>query len=95
MKYMQLLDCVHQTFNPETMPPQQLEPGQPGSQVLPVATDSQPLGGVRVPCYGDQLTLTCFAGARDLRAGCHSAKQRLDHLFQSALWIIGIPREVS
>ena len=56
-------------------------PDQPASHVPPVATDCDPLRGVRVPCYGDQHTRVRFAGALDLRAGCHSAKQRLDHLY--------------
>ena len=56
-------------------------PDQPASHFPPVASDCDPLHGVKVPCFGDQLTRVRFAGARDLRAGCHSAKQRLDHLY--------------
>ena len=56
-------------------------PDQPASHVPPVASDSDPLNGVKIPCFGDQLTRVRFAGAKDLRAGCHSAKQRLDHLY--------------
>jgi hypothetical protein len=56
-------------------------PDQPASHVPPAATESDPLHGVKIPCYGDQLTRVRFAGAKDLRAGCHSPKQRLDHLY--------------
>ena len=56
-------------------------PDQPASHVPPLASDSDPLCGVKVPCFGDQLTRVRFAGARDLRSGCHTAKQRLDHLY--------------
>ena len=37
--------------------------------------------GVKIPCFGDQLTRVRLAGAKDLRSGCHSAKDRLDHLY--------------
>ena len=56
-------------------------PDQPAAHVPPAASKSDPLRGVKVPCYGDQLTRVRFAGAKDLRAGCHSAKQRLDHIY--------------
>jgi hypothetical protein len=56
-------------------------PDQPASHGPPVTSDRDPLHGVKIPCFGDQLTRVRFAGARDLRAGCHSAKQRLDHLY--------------
>ena len=54
---------------------------QPGSHIPPAATASDPLHGIKIPCYGDQLTRVRFAGAKDLRAGCHTPKQRLDHLY--------------
>ena len=44
-------------------------PDQPASHVPPVTSDSDPLHGVKIPCFGDQLTRVRFAGARDLRAG--------------------------
>ena len=56
-------------------------PDQPTSHFPPVASDCEPLRSVKVLCFSDQLTRVRFAGARDLRAGCHSAKQRLDHLY--------------
>ena len=40
-----------------------------------------PLHGVRVPIFGDQLTRVRLAGAKDLCVGCHPAQQRFDHLY--------------
>jgi hypothetical protein len=56
-------------------------PDQPASHIPPTASERDPLSGVKIPCFGDQLTRVRFAGAKDLRAGCHSAKDRLDHLY--------------
>ncbi len=56
-------------------------PDQPASHVPPAATESDPLHGVKVPCYSDQLSRVRMAGAKDLRAGCHLARQRLDHIY--------------
>ena len=56
-------------------------PDQPAAHVPPTASKSDPLHGVKIPCYGDQLTRIRFAGAKDLRSGCHSPKQRFDHLY--------------
>ena len=56
-------------------------PDQPASHIPPATSESDPLHGVKIPCFGDQLTRVRLAGAKDLRAGCHSEKQRLDHLY--------------
>lgn len=56
-------------------------PDQPRSHIPPATSDFDPLQGVKIPCFGDELTRVRFAGARDLRSGCHTAKQRLDHLY--------------
>ena len=56
-------------------------PDQPGAHIPPISSETDPLSGVKVPCFGDELTRVRFAGARDLRSGCHTAKQRLDHLY--------------
>ena len=55
-------------------------PDQPLSHVHPVADPNDPLANVRVPCYGDQLTRVRMAGAKDLRAGCHRARDRFNHI---------------
>ena len=55
-------------------------PDQPLSHAHPPPYPSDPLAKVRVPCYGDQLTRVRLAGAKDLRAGCHTARDRLDHI---------------
>ena len=54
-------------------------PGQPQAHVPPVLDDDDPLP--TVPCFGDQLTRVRLAGAKDLRAGSHTPKDRLDHLY--------------
>jgi hypothetical protein len=56
-------------------------PDQPGCHLPPTATDDDVLAGIRIPCYGDQMTRVTFAGAKYLRAGCHSPRQRIDHIY--------------
>ena len=56
-------------------------PDQPASHVPPVPELDDPLAKVRIPCFGDQLTRVRLAGAKDLRAGCHTPQDRLDHLY--------------
>ena len=56
-------------------------PDQPLSHVHPAADPNDPLAKIKVPCYGDQLTRVRVAGAKDLRAGCHTAKDRTDHVY--------------
>ena len=56
-------------------------PDQPASHVPPVPQIEDPLANVIIPCYGDQLTRVRLAGAKDLRAGCHTPQDRLDHLY--------------
>lgn len=53
-------------------------PDQPGSHLPPIPTKDDPLAGVSIPCFGDQLTRVRFAGVKDLRAGCHNPRERLD-----------------
>ena len=63
-------------------------PDQLASHLPPVPDSAEPLCGVKVPRTGDQLTTVRFAGAKDLRAGAHTSKDRLDHLypFRCAAW---------
>ena len=56
-------------------------PDQPASHIRPVASTSDPLQNVKIPCYGDQLSRVRFAGAKDLRSGCHTARDRFDHIY--------------
>lgn len=42
--------------------------------------DYDPTLGVQIPCFGDQLTRVRMAGAKTLRAGAHSAKDKFEHL---------------
>lgn len=53
-------------------------PGQPAAHVSPQQNDDTL---PKVPCYGDQLTRVRLAGAKDLRAGSHTAKDKLEHLY--------------
>ena len=41
-------------------------PDQPASHAPPVASVSDPLYGVKYPCFGDKLTRVQFAGAKDI-----------------------------
>ena len=72
-------DPMSSTTNPSTVVP--TRPDQPGAHIPPASSEADPLNGVKIPCFGDELTRVRFAGARDLRSGCHTAKQRLDHLY--------------
>lgn len=55
-------------------------PDQPAAHVPPVPEADDPLAKVRIPCFGDQLTRVRLGGAKDLRAGCHTPQDRLDHM---------------
>ena len=55
---------------------------QPASHVPPAVPQIEdPLANAKIPCYGYQLTRVRLAGAKDLRAGCHTPQNRLDHLY--------------
>ena len=75
-------DDIHP--GPPIRPPSR--PDQPASHVPPVPTVDDPLTNVTIPCFGDQLTRVRLAGAKDLRAGSHTAKDRLDTCTPSELW---------
>ena len=47
----------------------------------PVPSKDDRLVDVKIPCFGDQLTRVRLAGAKDLRAGCHTARDRLDYMY--------------
>ena len=68
-------------ISPPVMSTYSSRPDQQASHIPPSPCDDDPLHGIRIPCFSDQLTRVRFAGAKDLRAGCHTAKQRLDHLY--------------
>jgi hypothetical protein len=69
-------------------------PDQPASHVPPTASEKDPLTGVKIPCFGDQLTRVRFASAKDLRAGFHSAKD-IDWIISThSVLQTGIPREM-
>lgn len=56
-------------------------PDQPLSHVHPAIDPNDPLVKIKIPCSGDQLSRVRLAGAKDLRAGCHDAKDRTDHVY--------------
>ena len=70
-------DCSQSPELPSTTS----RPDQPASHIPPVASSSDPMQNVRDPCYGDQLSRVRFAGAKDLRSGCHKPKDRFDHIY--------------
>ena len=88
-KSILLLDCAmlfqHHLMSPLSLNQLQLRaiswPDQPASHLSPVPSSDDTMPGVKIPCYGDQLTRVRLAGSKDLRVGCHSASQRLDHLY--------------
>ena len=74
---------THSVYPDELLPQigSSSRPGQPAAHIPPSTSEDDPLHGIKIPCFGDQLTRVRLAGAKDLRAGCHSPKQRLDHLY--------------
>ena len=43
--------------------------------------NEDPVMNVHIPCFGDQLTRVRMAGAKNLRAGAHSPKDKFEHLY--------------
>ena len=56
-------------------------PDQPLSYIHPALDPNDPLAHVKVPVYGDQLSRVRLVDAKHLRGGCHTARDRNDHVY--------------
>jgi len=63
------------------LPSTSSRPDPTASHFRPVTATSDPLQYVKVPCFGDQLSRVRFAGAKDLRSGPHTPRDRFDHIY--------------
>lgn len=66
------------TVQPISIEGQSSLPDQPGAHFTKV-DENDHMKVISVPFGGDQMTRVRFAGAKDLRAGSHTAKERLEH----------------
>ena len=67
-------------------------PDQPASHVPPSTSESDPLHGIKIRCFGNQLIRVRFAGAKDLRGVMQLDKDLIICIL--LVLLIGIQREV-
>ena len=69
-------------------------PDQPASHVPPATPENDPLHGVKIPCFGDQLTCVRLAGQRIYVLGAILKSKDLYTFCTHSVLLTGIQKEI-